>query len=268
MKITLLGTGGADGIPAFYSDTRVSDHARTHRGKNVRTRSGALVDEGLKLDLGPDTWCQLATQGLDARDWTAVLFTHSDADHFAPDELMYAVYPFNDCEFAGFAVYGNMYICRRILEKYPEWPFELVNTKSFSPFEHDGYKILPVRAHHKQEEDAHNFVVQDEKSTLLYATDTGIWDEPTWEALQDFRLDCLVLECSEGFAATNYDGHLDANEFMQMVEKLNKQGTIDSSTKVWTTHHSHQGEATHDELTAFFAPKGVNVGYDGATVEF
>ena len=268
MNIRLMGTGGADGIPAFYAGTRVSEHARKHGGKDVRTRAAALVDGTLKLDLGPDTWCQIVRDGLDAREWTSVFFTHSDADHFAPDELMYALYPFNDYEYAGFAVFANLAICRRILDKYPDWPFELVTTQSFHPVTHAGYTVTPVRAHHMQNEDAHNLVVQDGESTLMYATDTGIWTEPTWEALASFKLDCLVLECSEGFASTNYDGHLDANEFLSVLGRLHKQGTVQTGTKVWTTHHSHQGEATHEELVKFFAPHGVNVGFDGALVEF
>ncbi|MES1228095.1 MAG: MBL fold metallo-hydrolase [Armatimonadota bacterium] len=263
-----MGTGGADGIPAFFSDSRVSIHARKHGGKDVRSRAAALIDGTLKIDLGPDTWAQVASQRLDAMDWSAVLFTHSDADHFAPDELMYALYPFNECEYVGFVVYANPYICQRIREKYPEWPFELVETHSFVPFRHGEYEITPVRAHHKMDEDAHNFIVQDGRSTLLYATDTGIWDEPTWKALAKFRLDCLVLECTEAFAHTDYDGHLDSREFMDVLARLRSMGVVHEGTRVVTTHHSHNGEATHAELEQFFAPHQVQVGYDGQVLEF
>jgi len=268
MKIRLMGTGGADGVPAFYSDSRVSIYARQHGGKDIRSRSAALVDDTIKIDLGPDSWMQIVRDGLDARDWTALMFTHSDSDHFAPDELMYALYPFNDCEFVGFVIYANMAICRRILDKFPDWPFEMHTTKSFEMFNHAGYDILPVRAHHLDSEDAHNYVISDGDRKLLYGTDTGIWDEPTWEALQDIKLDCLILECSEGFASTNYDGHLDSNEFMSVIERLNKQGSVHAGTQIWTTHHSHQGEATHAELMEFFNPHGINIGYDGLVVEF
>lgn len=268
MNVRLLGTGGADGVPGLYSDSRVSQYARVHGGKDIRSRSSALVDGCLKIDLGPDTWSQLARFGLDARDWTALIFTHSDADHFAPDELMYTLYPFNDFEFAGFVVYANLFICRRILEKFPEWPVEMHTTKSFEKVRHAGYEILPVHAHHLPSEDAHNLVISDGESTMLYGTDTGVWDEPTWEALQDVKLDCLVLECSEAFASTAYDGHLDIREFDMMLDRLNKIGTVDQKTKVWTTHHSHQGEGTHEELCAHFEPRGVNVGFDGVLIEF
>jgi len=267
MNIRLMGTGGADGIPAFFSHSRVSQYARTHQGKDVRSRAAALIDGELKIDLGPDTWAQVANQGLDAMDWTALLFTHSDADHFAPDELMYALYPFNDQHYAGFVVYANPYICHRIWDKYPDWPLEMVETHSFEPFHHGAYTITPIRAHHKLDEDAHNFIVQKGPHTLLYATDTGIWDEPTWEALKEFRLDLLVLECSEGFSSTAYDGHLDAEEFLNVLARLRDQGSVHQKTLVATTHHSHNGDATHEELVDFFAPHGVTVGFDGLVIE-
>ncbi len=265
MQIHLLGTGGADGIPAFYSDSRVSEYARKHRGKDIRSRAAALIDGCLKLDLGPDTWAQVVRDGLDARDWTALIFTHSDADHFAIDELQYGVYPFNDMEFVGYTVYANAAICRAIVEKYPDWPFEIVMTQSYVPVDHAGYRITPVRAFHKSEEDAHNFVIQGGGSTLLYATDTGVWREPTWDALKDFKLDGMVLECSEGVASTSYDGHLDVKEFFEVVERLRKQGTVHDGTQIVTTHHSHNGEATHAELEAIFVSEGIRVGYDGLT---
>ena len=135
MKATLLGTGAADGIPAFYSGTRVSRYARENGGKDVRSRCAAIVDDVLKIDLGPDTWHQLAREGHDARDWIALLITHSDDDHFSIDELQYAVYPFNVMEFFGFPIYGNQHVSRQIIERYPDWPFEVTVTKSFQPVE-------------------------------------------------------------------------------------------------------------------------------------
>jgi len=267
MKIHMLGTGGADGVPAFYGDSRVSEYARRHGGKDVRTRSAALIDDVLKLDLGPDTWHQVSRDRLDARDWTAVLFTHSDADHFAIDELQYALYPFNDMEFAGFTIYANATICRRILERYQDWPFEIVMTQSFVPFGHCAYKIMPIRATHMAGEDAQNFVIKSENKTVLYGTDTGIWSDEVFEFLQDHPLDGLVLECSEGLSPTEYHGHLSVKEFLGVIERLRRAGTVHDRTQIVTTHHSHNGDATHEELEHIFQPHGVQVGYDGMVFE-
>src|SRR5947209_6571308 len=149
MKIRLLGTGGADGIPAYCSKSPVSIYAREHGGKDVRTRAAALVDEGLKIDFGPDTLAQIQRDGLDPTDWTAVLFTHSDEDHLAVSEFQYFLYPFCDNDNLPFAVFGNATVCGIIREHYPDWPMEITETVAFQPFQHAAYNITPILAHHK-----------------------------------------------------------------------------------------------------------------------
>lgn len=267
MKIRLLGTGAADGIPGWFSDNEVSAFARAHGGKDVRTRSGALIDGHLKIDLPPDTAWQLSRDGLDARDWTGLVFTHSHDDHLAVDEIQYGLFPFNSREYLEYAIYGNADVCARIADRYPHWPIELVETRSFEPFGHMGFEIVPIRARHGEAEDNHNLLIKSAGATLLYATDTGVWEEPTWEFLRGCRLDGLVLECTEGLASTQYDGHLDADECIEVVSRLRFQGTLPDGAPVITTHHSHQGQATHAQLEAVLGPAGILVGYDGFEFE-
>lgn len=263
MKIRLLGTGAAEGIPAFYSDSAVSNYARERGGKDVRTRSSALVDGHLKIDLGPDSLLQIHRDRLDARDWTAVFFTHSHDDHFAVDELQYCLYPFNESEYVGFTIFGNATVAAAVWERYPDWPFEVVETRSFEPFRHAEYTITPIRANHMDNEDGHNLIIQDAESALLYGTDTGIWSEETFEYLQKFRLDALVIECTEGFHKTDYLGHLDVEGCIAVVSRLREQGTLLPNSKVVTTHHSHNGGATHSELESALQAHGIAAGFDG-----
>ena len=268
MKIHLLGTGGADGVPGLFSGTRVSQHARRFGGKDVRTRSAALIDDGVKVDLGPDSWHQMARDGLDARDWCGLFFTPADADHFAIEELQYVLYPFNDEEYAGFTLFGNNAIVDALAARYPDWPFDIVQTRSFEPVKLCEYRVTPIKAKHgSPDEDTQNLIFERDGKSLLYATDTGIWEEPTWEFLGGVRLDGLVLECTEAFVLTPYNGHLDFEEFGQVLERLRKLGTVHDGTQIVSTHHSHNGDATHDELVEALGPLGVIVGYDGLTVE-
>jgi len=266
MTIRLLGTGAAEGIPAFYSNSEVSCYARKHGGKDVRTRCGALVDGTMKIDLPPDTLHHIQRDKLDATDWTAMLFTHSDDDHFAPEELQYCLYPFTEMDFLTFTIYGNDAIVPRLHAMYPNWPMDIVQTKSFEPFHHEHYTITPIHANHKLEEDAQNLILQRDGKALLYATDTGVWFEPTWEFLQGFKLDALVIECTEGLHCTDFEGHLDVESMLEVLGRLHKQGTLDSSSIVCTTHHSHNGEATHAQLETVLKPHNVEVGFDGKEI--
>ncbi len=267
MTIRLLGTGAADGIPGFYGSDRVSQYARAHGGKNMRTRSAALVDGILKIDLPPDTLVQLHRNGLDARDWTALLFTHSHEDHFTVSEIQYALYPFTELEQLPFQIFGNATVAAIIADRYPDWPIDFQEFKAFRTRKHAGYLITPVPAHHQPNEACFNLLIEQDR-TLLYATDTGIWDEPTFEFLSEKRLDCLVIECTEGFRDSDYDGHLNLASLTQVLERLRTLGTVHQGTIVVTTHHAHTGKATHEELELALTPLGAQPGFDGMVVTF
>lgn len=267
MTVRLLGTGGADGIPNPYCDCAVCSRARVERGREIRTRSAALVDDTIKVDLCPETSWQLLRDGLTALDWSALVFTHSDPDHFALDELQYCLFPFVSRDMAPFPIYANDTICCHIEAKYPAWPFELHRTVSFEPVTIGEYRLVPVRANHTPSEDAHNLVFQRDGKTFLYATDTGWWHESTWEFLREFRLDLLVIECSEGLTGTDYYGHLSVKELIEVVDRLRGQGTLDEESRVVTTHHAHTGGATYEKLVEVLEPLGIAVGYDGLVLE-
>jgi len=267
MTIRLLGTGAADGIPALFSDTEISRLARINGGKDVRTRSGALIDDCLKIDFGPDTLTQAHRDRLDASEWSAIVFTHSHDDHFAISELQYALYPFRDAEYANFVVYGNATICARMNERYPDWPFEIVCTQSFQPFRHGPYEITPIRANHMPEEDAQNLIISDGTATVLYATDTGYWCDETWEFLTDFRLDALIVECTEGIRRTEYAGHMDVNDALRTVQRLRENHVLRPDAPAFTTHHSENGGATHETLERLLGPHGVQPAWDGLVIQ-
>lgn len=89
MKITILGCGGAGGVPLIGNQWGACDPANP---KNSRTRVSLLAEEGageggreaekgasLLFDTSPDMRQQLLRA--DVRDLTAVLYTHAHADH-------------------------------------------------------------------------------------------------------------------------------------------------------------------------------------------
>src|SRR5579862_5651554 len=94
MKIELLGTGSAEGWPGLFCSCEACRRARQLGGKNLRTRSSALIDDQIKIDLPPDTLHHVLTQGLDMTKIPYLLFTHGHDDHFAVRELQYLSWMF------------------------------------------------------------------------------------------------------------------------------------------------------------------------------
>ncbi|MBS1717281.1 MAG: hypothetical protein JSS72_06080 [Armatimonadetes bacterium] len=267
MVIQLLGTGAADGIPSLYSDSRVSSFARQHGGREIRRRASALIDGEIKIDYTPDIQGECSALGLQPLDWSLVIFTHSDPDHFAPLELQYALYPFTENLLMPFAIAANETIMRDLWRMYPEWPMELRVTRSFESFVHAGYSITPIRSNHLEDEDSHNLIFEKDGKRILYATDTGVYKPETWEFLQSLPMDILVLECTDGICSSGYCGHLDLKEFLSVIEKMHGQGTLTASSQIVTTHHSHHGDVTYEEYVKLLEPHGVIAGFDGITLD-
>lgn len=267
MTIRLLGTGAADGIPSLFGTDEVSAYARLHRGKDIRTRTCALVDDELMIDLGPDTNAQCQRDGIDSGLWSGVIFTHSDDDHVQVNELQYGLFPFTSAEYLPFTIYGNRQVLDRIERRYPDWPMELVFSQSYHPFQHGKYRITPIRARHIETEDCQNLLIQADGRTIFYASDTGVPFEETFEFLQDIRVDTMVIECTDGFCPQPYDGHLDLEECVAVVDRLRKQGTLGDHSTIVSTHHSVRGKARHCDLERVLNPHGISVGYDGMVIQ-
>lgn len=81
MKIKYLGTGAFEGMPALFCGCEVCKRARAAGGKNIRSRSQALVNDELLLDFNADTCMHFQRYGLDLGKVRACLITHSHCDH-------------------------------------------------------------------------------------------------------------------------------------------------------------------------------------------
>jgi phosphoribosyl 1,2-cyclic phosphate phosphodiesterase len=269
VKVRLLGTGASEGFPAIFCDCPVCSAARRLGGKDLRSRSGALVDDILKIDLGPDTLCQIHRDRLNPVTWKHVVYTHSDDDHFAVRELQYLFPPFTTGNKAEFDVGANETILRQIHKELKGIDgLRTYRLPAFEAVDVGPYRITGVRAAHLDEEEALNLLVDDGRAQMLYATDTGWWPDETWEFLESLArpLDLLVIDCTHGGCDCTYRGHLNIDQVLELRRILLKDGALLGRSRVITTHHCHRGGLTHDQLAARLVPHGIEVGYDGLEV--
>lgn len=268
MRITFTGTGAANGIPGYFQSDRVSEHARRHKGKDVRYRAGAAIDGVLKIDWGPDTFACCDRLGLRASEWTHVFFTHSHDDHYAPREFQYLFPPFLPLEHTKPLIYGNAAIVDGFIGQFDHSKeLERFLMRSFVSIDVEDYRVTPLRAYHKLDEDSLNLIFECDGRSILYGTDTGIYQEETWEFLTGRKLDCVILDCTDGMVPSEYWGHLSCEQVLIVADRMRAIGAVHERTIFCSTHHGSGGDATHEELERFFAPHGVVVGYDGLTLE-
>ena len=77
LKIRYLGTAAAEGVPGVFCQCALCQHARRAGGRDIRTRSQALVDERLLIDFPPDTYLHTLYGGLELWKIHSCLITHN-----------------------------------------------------------------------------------------------------------------------------------------------------------------------------------------------
>ena len=267
MDILLPGTGAADGWPALFCTCEACRKARKLGGRNLRTRSTALIDSVLKIDLPPDTLHHVMQHSLDLSRLRALLFTHIHDDHFAPAELQYLgehfVFPPRTRRLP---IYGPADVIAALRQRFADKPhlLELHTLTAWEPTLAAGYRITPILAQHDPSVICFNYLIEDrEGTTLLYASDTGWYEDTTWKFLEQTPLHGMVIECAKGPVEDGYMGHMSIPLVAAMRQRLIKAGVFQPTSPVVTTHFSHLGGLMHQELEEALAPHNIVPGYDG-----
>jgi phosphoribosyl 1,2-cyclic phosphate phosphodiesterase len=270
MKLTLLGTASAEGLPGLFCRCSTCGRARSEGGKNIRTRSSALVDTTLKIDFPPDTLSQVVHNGIDLSLIQAVLFTHGHDDHFSPSELQYRGRYFVTSPLDNpLEIFGPRDVIDRLkCVLNPELiTFTLCVVEPEAALRIAGYDVFPFAANHDDSRTCLNYILTGpDGASLLYASDTGWYTEATWDLLQQFKFDGIVVECTKRVEG-GYAGHLSIPEVLRMRRHLVETGSLSATAPVLATHFGHQMELLHDELEATFSPHGICAAYDGVTVD-
>lgn len=272
MKLFFLGTGSAEGLPALFCDCAVCRQARARGGRDCRTRTSVLLDDVVKIDLSPDTLYQVHRHNLDLFRLKHLLFTHTDDDHFAVRELQYLTPTFAPSRCCKpLHIWATRELIKKMLPEmahfFEKAPLRFHPLAPFVEVAVGHLHVTPITAHHRPDELCLNFLVRDAAgSVLLYASDTGWYDAPTWEFLEGRRIDAVVAECGKGAGSSAYDGHLSVDEVRRFKERLVAAGGLSADAPFWVTHISHTGLLLHDELSGLLAPDNISVAYDGLEV--
>jgi predicted metallo-beta-lactamase superfamily hydrolase len=128
------------------------------------------------------------------------------------------------------------------------------------------YSIHSIEASHNfRIGDAMNYVIDDGNVTLLYASDSGLYADHTWDKLKGFQFDVVVMEGTIWKHPSGRE-HLNEGDFGIMLERLRSMGAVTDSTVTIATHFSHQGVDPHEELEAKVNKLGAQCAFDGLTI--
>lgn len=275
MKIKILGTAAAEGFPAMFCQCDTCMRARKAGGRNLRTRSQALIDETLLIDFGPDTLAHTLYGNLNLVAVTDLIITHCHCDHLLCTDFenrkngyctiknkkplrVFATAP---------AIDKIEDLCRS--DKEIAQAVELNKILPFETYDVGKYKITPLKADHAPKTEPVIYLISDTKKTFLYATDTGIFPKETIEYLKgyDGRIDVMAIDCTAILLENWRKSHMGLDTNLEQIAVLKEIGVIDDSTKIILHHFSHNGGATYDELVPIAAKHGLDVAYDNMEIE-
>lgn len=269
MKLTLLGTATAEGWPAPFCDCVACETARRRGGPNIRSRSGALIDDDFKIDWSADSVHHIQRLGRSLSRLRTLLFTHQHSDHIQPAELAWVVPPYTHTPPGQIDVYGNRQVLELIHAAWDPIRLNLV-LHLLEPFQEittsTGDKILPLPADHV--EGALLLRIARGGKTLFYGHDSGLYPQETLNALaRGPKLDIVLLDSTFGSDNSSNRGHMSIEGVIQMAEQLRASGCLNSSSQVIATHFSHNGGLLHEELVRAYLPHGIQVAFDGMVID-
>ena len=272
MKVKFLGTAAAEGSPALWCECDVCRKAKQLKGKELRRRCSYFIDDDTIVDFGPDSYWQSMEFDVDLTLIKRVLFTHPHEDHMSPLEFGFRLSP----NFSHVSHLINVFASHETLKTFLKFTGTEFKTLNINPvrlapgkWTQDGdMEILAIPANHAPGLGAMIFVIRRGNKNLLIANDTGLLFEDSWKMLEGVKLDTAVIESTCSFGVPDLpNGHLGVNTTVKFRDKLLEMNCISKDTPVYVNHFSHNGQANHDRLVEFFAPRNMTVTYDGLAIE-
>ena len=283
MKFRYFGTAAAEGWPAVFCECDNCKRAAASGGRNIRTRSQALVGGALLIDLPADTYYHKLVHGLDLCAVTDVIITHDHGDHFYPAEIEMRLPPFalsaggGNLHMMTFwaneratetlnALYGNTRLDWRVNR--------FVEVHAFEPFDAGGYRVTPLPANHDMSQHSLIYIIEGEGKRILYAHDTGYLMPEAWKYLAarkaagDRPFDFVSLDCTDIMHDPKLrNGHMGFDTAAEVRDQLISEGLADKNAVFCLNHFSHNGVATYDELLPLATARGLLVSYDGMELD-
>ena len=279
MKITYYGTAAAEGIPALFCECETCRAARKNGGKDIRTRSQAMIDDTLLIDLPADTYMHALVHGLPLTRVSHCMITHSHPDHLYPAEIEMRGAGFAPVLAEGaecFHIYGSEMVEKMLAGTLycrfkDEARVKFSRLCAFRSYEIGGYTVTPLTALHDIHAGSFIYIIEKDGKALLYGNDTGIFPEETWAYLgkSGVRFDLVSLDCTAGNGPMNYDSHMNLERNILVRERLLSMGCADEKTVFCCNHFSHNGGGVlYGDFSAAAEKAGFLTSYDGMSIEF
>lgn len=280
MKIKYLGTAAAEGIPAIFCECEACKKSRELGGRNIRTRSQAILDDKILIDFPADTYMHFLRYNIPLSKIKTCIITHSHEDHLYPSEIAMRKDGFAHVNLGEPLTFyaterGYDLIRERIeIDDIPTSDVKEVKIKPFEQFKAEGYKIMPIKASHDERTNPVVFAIEKDGKSIFYCNDTSELCDESMECLRGFTkekvFDVISFDCTEANReVVPYVGHLSLNKCIALRREFISDGIADENTTFILNHFSHNGkDVVYDDFSKIAEKENFLTSYDGMEFEF
>ena len=279
MKLQYLGTAAAEGFPAMFCRCDACVRARKLGGRNLRTRSQALIDGKLLIDFNPDSLSHTFAQRLDLTELRYVLLTHTHGDHFFPWDIVtqrrHGFMQWNGAEPYALTFCGSEIACAAVEKLRADYGKTLDDRIAarllppFTPTRVGDHTVTALPATHDPRSGPYIYVIADGEKTMLYGHDSSWYNEEVWAYMKAHcRFDYVSLDCTYGVIPDRHPAHMNLAWDVKVRARMLADGIADEKTIFCANHFTHNCLAVYDDIVPIAAKEDFIVSYDGMTVEF
>ena len=290
MKITFIGTSAGEGYPGIWCECPNCTAARKLGGHNIRGNCCAMIDDDFLLDFNAHFVSMAPRLGISPSRLQGLLVTHPHIDHFAPEYLSQraAFIKLDGLSFEQMQqhisprftslptlhIYGNAHVRKKLFAADSVMEQQQRNALDFHLVK-DGVSIMqgdltitPIRSQHTAIRGyTHNYIIERCGKTLLYACDTGGYDDDMLAIVLSKKYDCIIMEGTFG-VGVDCDGHMSLARNRKMLRLFNEHNVWKNGMNFHLTHLCPHWTPPHDEYAAMLIEEGIEVAYDGKIIEF
>ncbi len=277
MKITFLGTGASEGVPAMFCSCRYCQEIRRRGEQEFRTRTQVLINGDLSIDFPPEAYAHSLKFGVDYSALKYLIVTHSHMDHFYAHDFVLRGYKYATLKEDMLEIYGNEEILKVFNEcTARELKSEVaahINVNVVKPYQSlsiGNYRVLTLSAIHGTKEEALLYYVEDNGRGYLHLYDTGDLSDEAIEFLKSNNANAKLVAFDCTFLDAPYEKgrrHMCVEGDMLLAQRLEEAGIADGNTIKVITHFSHNSNPVKERVAAVEKRFGVVAAYDGLSIK-
>ena len=206
-----------------------------HKGlSGFRRNSSVLIDGTLLIDPGPHVLDAIETFGIDKDAIKYIINTHCHRDHYCGETV-------------------------RALSAATFIPTPAGSTTVIGK-----YTVTSLVANHATCPGATHFIISDGEKRIFYGMDGAWLNYAEMQAIRNGGLDLAVLDGTVGNGLGDF--RIFEHNDLSMVRNIKK--SLSNDVRRWFINHMARTlHASHEELTEDMARDGIEVAFDGLTVE-